>query len=159
MQGGQGTAINLDGSGLRIAIARARFNGEITERLKEGALRALKIVNVPQDAIFEETIPGSAELPFLLDAFAQTKKFDALIGLSCVIKGETDHYYHVAKLATSGILKVSLMYHIPIGFGVLAVASKEQALERAKDDESNLGFQAAMAVIECALKKKHVLSL
>ena len=153
MQEGKAESINIDSGNYSIGIAQARFNQEITDRLLAGALSALKQSNVSEEHIFHKTVPGSAELPFLLDTFAKEGKCDALIALGCIIKGETDHHYYIATLATQGILKVTLRYHIPVGFGVLTVDTKEQAFVRSGADEHNVGFQAAMAALECAAKQ------
>ena len=152
MREGQKKSITIEGSNYTVGIAQARFNREITDRLLRGAFLALKQSNVSQDRIIHQTVPGSAELPFLLDTFAKAGKCNALIALGCIIKGETDHHYYIAKLATQGILEVTLRYHIPIGFGVLTLDTKEQALVRSDSDEYNFGFQAAMAALECLSK-------
>ena len=152
MQQGKSESIEINASGLRVAIVQARFNHEVTDRLAMGALEALERSHVLKKNITHETVPGSAELPFLLASFAASGKFDALVALGCLIKGETDHYEYIAKLVTHGIAEVSLRFLIPVGFGVLTVHNKEQAMARCQSGESNLGFQAAMAAMEGALK-------
>ncbi len=154
MQQGKPERIKINASKLRIAIAQARFNHEITGRLLDGAFLAFKQSNVSEKNIMRETVPGSAELPFLLDAFAKEKKYHALIALGCIIKGETNHYHYISEIATRGILEVTLRYHISIGFGLLTVDTKEQAFARSELNESNVGFQAAIAALECASKNE-----
>lgn len=155
MQEGQPNPIPIDGSKLRIAIVQARFNREVTDRLLKGALSALDQAGVVKTNITHETVSGSAELPFLLASFAKSGRFDALVVLGCLIKGETDHYTYIAQLVTQGIGEVSMRFVISVGFGVLTVHTKEQALARSGEGESNLGFQAAMAAVEGATKKLH----
>lgn len=153
MQTGQGEIPNIDGRRFRVGIVVARFNADITSRTLQGAFLALKQSGVEKANIVQEWVPGSAEVPFMLAEFAKNGTFDALVALSCVLKGETDHYYYVSQLVTQGVLDVSLRYHIPIGFGVLTVETKEQALDRSGEGERNIGFQAAMAALEGASKR------
>jgi len=153
MCGQQDLSNKIDGSKLKAGIIQARFNREITDRLLKGALSALDQAGIPKENSIRETVSGSAELPFLLASFAKSGKFDALIALGCLIRGETDHYTYIAKFVTQGIAEVTTRFLIPVGFGVLTVHNQEQALARSKDDESNLGFQAAMAAMENALKR------
>ena len=153
MRQGQGLQGTIDGRKLRVGIVQARFNREITDRLAKGAFSACIHSRVLKSNIVHETVPGSAELPFLLASFANSGRFDALVALSCLMKGETDHYTYIAELVTQGIVEITMRFLIPVGFGVLTVHNQEQALARSKDDESNLGFQAAMAAMENALKR------
>lgn len=153
MQGEQDLQSKIDGSKLKVGVVQARFNREITDRLAKGAFSACISSRVSKSNIVHETVPGSAELPFLLASFAKSGRFDALVALACLMKGETDHYTYIAQLVTQGIVEVTAYFLIPVGFGVLTVHTQEQALVRSQDDESNLGFQAAMAAMENALKR------
>jgi len=119
------------GKGRRIGIAVADFNADITERLLAGALAALVSAGVKKEDIQAVHVPGSFELPLACQKLARTKRFDALVALGCVIKGETDHYFYVAGETSRGIMQVMLSKHIPIGFGVLTVNTLAQAEERA----------------------------
>ncbi len=153
MQNEKRENIIVDGSILRVGIVQARFNQEITDRLLDGAYAALRQSHVAKKNIVRETVPGSAELPFILEVLAKEGKYDALIALSCIIKGETYHYRHLAEFTARGILEVTLRYHIPIGFGILILYNKDQSLARSEQNEHNAGFQSAMAAVECAAKK------
>ena len=120
----------VNGARKRIGIVVAEFNLDITERLLEGALKELRANGVAEKNITVRHIPGSFELPLACQKFAQTGKYDALIALGCVIKGETDHYYYVAGEAARGIMDVMLKFSIPIGFGVLTTNTLKQAQAR-----------------------------
>lgn len=135
---------------VRIGIAVAEFNADITEQLLAGATKELHRCGVPEKNIVIRRVPGSFELPLACQKFAVTGKYDALIALGCVIKGETDHYYYVAEEASRGIMNVMLKFSIPIGFGVLTVNTLAQAKERAgaKIDAGGAAAKAALRMIE-----------
>ena len=145
--GGFGTGQgNTHSKKLRIGIAVAEFNADITEALIRGALSELKASGVQEENIIVRRVPGSFELPLACAQFAATKKYDALIALGCVIKGETDHYYYVAGEAARGIMEVMLKHAIPIGFGVLTTNTLQQAKDRSGTKE-NAGAAAASAAL------------
>lgn len=141
---------NLTGSGLRIGIARSRFNSPVTEGLLRGALRALLALEVSEDAITSVEVPGAFEIPFALDLLAASKKYDALIALGCVIKGETAHFEYISNSVMEGIARVSSGHNIPVSCGILTTYTEEQAIARSGDDEDNKGSEAAMTAIEMA---------
>ena len=141
---------DLQGQGLRIAIAVARFNQLITQRLLEGAQEALSSHGVRDDDIVVAWVPGSFELPLTAKALAETQKYDSIICLGAVIRGETTHYDIVAGQASTGIGKTSLDTNVPIIFGVLTTEDMDQAINRAGGKSGNLGYNAAMAAIEMA---------
>ena len=139
---------NLDAKGLRFAIALARFNSFITDKLLEGALDALKrhggdTVHVPI-----VKVPGSWELPLAAKALADSKKYDAIIALGAVIRGDTPHFEYVAGHAASGLAQVQAQSGIPVVFGVLTTNTVEQAIDRAGAKSGNKGFEAALTAIE-----------
>jgi 6,7-dimethyl-8-ribityllumazine synthase len=136
----------INGKGLKIAIVQARFNREITDGLSSGAAKALKEADVADPEIF--LAPGAFEIPLICQKLAKTEKFDGIIAIGAVIKGETAHFDYVAKAATDGILKVMLECGIPIVFGVLVAYDLEQAKARAQDDKNNKGYEAALALVE-----------
>lgn len=138
----------VNGSRKRIGIAVAEFNSDITEQLLAGSLRALIGAGVKKSDITVVHVPGSFELPLACQKMTRTKKYDALVALGCVIKGETDHYYHVAGEASRGIMQVMLAHNIPIGFGVLTVSTLEQARLRAgtKVDAGGAATRAALCL-------------
>jgi 6,7-dimethyl-8-ribityllumazine synthase len=145
---------NLTGSGLRIGIVVSRFNSGITDGLLRGALRALIASEVKKDDINTIEVPGAFEIPFALSLLAESKKYDALIALGCVIKGETAHFEHIANSAMNGICEIGLKYGIPISCGLLTTYTEEQATARSGDDEENKGSEAALTAIEMAALAK-----
>jgi len=130
----------------RFAIVVSRWNSHITSKLLAGAHRALAEANAAVVDTFE--VPGAFELPLASLKAAQTTKYDAVIALGTVIRGETVHFDLVAENAARGIAETSLKTGIPILFGVLAVENVEQANERSGDDDDNAGFTAAVSAIE-----------
>ena len=131
----------------RIAVIVAQFNKEITGALQTGAMKALHDQGVSDDRVSIFEVPGSVELPLAAAACAKSEKYAAIVCLGAVIKGETDHYDHVARIAADGIKDVNVMYAVPTLFGVLTCSTLEQAQERSKDDQSNSGYQAAIGAL------------
>ncbi len=138
----------ISGKGLKVGIVRAFFNHEITNQLLKTAMQKLQESNVNAKDIKIIEVAGSMEIPYALQMIAKTKKYDCLIALGCVIRGETPHFDYVCKTAQQGVLRVSLDYSIPIGFGVLTVNNLKQARAR-----KNLGAGAASAALELARMK------
>ncbi|PIQ68094.1 MAG: 6,7-dimethyl-8-ribityllumazine synthase [Candidatus Taylorbacteria bacterium CG11_big_fil_rev_8_21_14_0_20_46_11] len=129
------------------AIVVAEFNADITEKLLRGALNALESAGVLPENIKVVHVPGAFELPLMCQKLARTKKYDGLVALGCVIKGETDHYFYVAGEASRGIMEVMLREDIPIGFGVITVNTVMQAKARS-GVKNNAGAWAAEAVLQ-----------
>ncbi len=140
----------LRGEGLRVAIVVARFNDFITSRLLEGARAALESHGVSDDDMTVASVPGSFELPLTAKKLAESGKYDAVICLGAVIRGETDHYEHVAGEAAKGISAASLSSGRPVIFGVLTTDTLEQAINRAGGKQGNNGYSAGLAAIEMA---------
>ena len=140
----------LSASGLRFAIIVSRFNSFITERLLGGAMDALARTGASQDQIDVVKVPGSWEVPLVARELAHGKRYDAIICLSAVIRGETPHFDYVAAEAAKGIAHVSAETGIPVAFGVLTTNTLEQAIDRAGAKGGNKGFDAAMTAIEMA---------
>ena len=138
----------LDGEGARVAIACSRFNGLVTEQLLAGALDALSRAGVAPDAVEVAWAPGSFELPLIASRLASSGRFDAVICLGAVIRGETDHYQHVATQCVAGIQRVQLDTQVPVLLGVLTTDDTAQALERAGAKQGNKGAEVALAAIE-----------
>lgn len=134
-----------DVSDLHVAIITARFNGEITSALLEGARQCLRERNVDWD---EYTVPGAFELPFAAQKIAD--EFDAVVALGAVIRGDTPHFDFVANECARGLMDVGLRSEIPVAFGVLTVDTMEQARERAGGKHGNKGYDAAMTALEMA---------
>jgi 6,7-dimethyl-8-ribityllumazine synthase len=139
-----------NGNGLRVAIAVARFNEVVTERLLRGAVDMLKLRGVRDADITVAWVPGAFELPLACQWLAKSGLFDAVLALGAVIKGGTDHYGYVCQAATDGILEAGLATEVPIALGVLTCAEMDQALARAGGDAGNKGADAAEAAIAMA---------
>ena len=139
---------NPAGDGLRIGIALARFNRAVTDRLLAGALDALTAHGVAEDAIDVANVPGAFELPRCAQRLAMTGRYDALVCLGAVVRGETPHFDFVAGEAASGIAAVACRHDLPVAFGVLTTDTMEQALARAGGDAGNKGYEAAVTALE-----------
>lgn len=136
------------GDGLRIGVALARFNQAVTDRLLAGALEALGKHGVADDAIDVATVPGAFELPLCAQRMASTGRYDALVCLGAVVRGETPHFDFVAGEAARGLADVARAQDLPIGFGVLTADTMAQALERAGGTRGNKGYEAAVTALE-----------
>ncbi len=141
---------DLDARGLRFGIVASRFNDYIVDRLLSGAIDTLLKHGANQDDIEVVRVPGAFEAPLALQKLATSRRHDALIALSCVIRGATPHFDFVAGEASRGIAEVSAKHGIPVGYGVLTVDTIEQAIERAGTKAGNKGADAALAAIEMA---------
>jgi len=137
-----------DGTGLRVGIACARFNGGVTLRLLGGALEALDEMGTDRRDVTLAWVPGAFELPLAARAFANAGRVDAVLCLGAVIRGETGHYDFVAGESASGIQRVQLSTGVPVVFGVLTTDTLDQALVRSEPDETNKGREAALTGIE-----------
>lgn len=153
---------NLSGRGKRFAIVVGRFNAFITERLLAGAIDALVKcgVAVYGEPFFKDIdivrVPGSFEIPSAARALAETKKYDAIICLGCLLRGDTAHYDVIVNEVTRGIGQSAQETGVPHAFGVLTCDTLEQAIDRAGLKMGNKGFEAAMAAIEMANLKKAI---
>jgi 6,7-dimethyl-8-ribityllumazine synthase len=140
----------------RVALCVARFYDELAERLESGARQALAHAGVADIQVFD--VPGAFELPLIALYAAQSGRFDAVVCLGAVIRGETDHYDYVCGEAARGIQDVQLRTGVPCGFGVLTVDDMEQALARvAGGDKRDTGAHAAQAAL-ASLKVRRALS-
>jgi 6,7-dimethyl-8-ribityllumazine synthase len=141
---------SLNGAGLRVAIAVARFNDAISRGLLDGAREGLARLGVDPEAIDVAWTPGSFELPLVAKRLASTGDFDAVICLGAVIRGATGHYEHVAGQCAAGIQHAQLDTGVPVVFGVLTTDTIEQAIERAGTKAGNKGYESAETAIEMA---------
>lgn len=132
----------------KIAIVAARFNEFIVSKLLSGALDALKRHNVPDTHIHVAWVPGAFEIPLVAKKMADSGKYDAIICLGAVIRGNTSHYDYVCSEVSKGIAQVSLSHQIPVMFGVLTTDNLEQAIERAGAKAGNKGSECAEGAIE-----------
>lgn len=138
----------LDGKEKKFAIAVSRFNELITKKLLDGALDGLVRHGVNSDDITVVWTPGAFEIPFVAKKLTARQKYDAVIALAAVIRGNTPHFDFVSAEISKGIASVSLESGVPVIFGVLTTDSIEQAIERAGTKAGNKGFDAAMTAIE-----------
>jgi len=132
----------------RFALVAARFNSFVVDPLLAGARDALARHGVPDGRVDVVRVPGSFEIPLIAQMLAESKKYAAVICLGCIIRGETDHYDHVAGAATHGILNAGLKSGVPVIYGVLTCETLEQAIHRAGAKAGNKGFEAAVTAIE-----------
>ena len=126
----KGQAASLDGKGLRIGIVRARFNEGITQALSQACRAELLRLGVAAADIDEVQVPGALEIPLALQAMALRGRYDALVALGCVIRGETYHFELVANESGAGVTRVGLDYHIPVANAILTVENVQQAQAR-----------------------------
>ena len=140
----------LSGEGLRIGLVVARFNEFITSKLLEGAQAALARHGVKDEDVTVAWVPGSFEISLVSSKMAASGKYDVLICLGAVIRGETDHYEYVAGEAAKGVAAASVATGIPVIFGVLTTETLEQAINRAGGKQGNNGYSAGVAAIEMA---------
>ena len=141
---------DLQGQGLRIAIVVARFNQFVTRQLLEGAREGLSQHGVNDQDILVAWVPGSFDLPLAAKTLASSQRYDAVICLGTVIRGETTHYELVSGQAADGINSAGIETGIPIMFGVLTTENMEQAINRAGGKSGNLGYNVAAGAIEMA---------
>ncbi|SRR5581483_12142395 len=145
----------LNSQGMRFAIVVGRWNSFITERLLQGAIDALRRTGCRSEDITTVRVPGSFEIPSQARTLAQTGKYDAIITLGCLIRGETTHYEHIATEVTRGIGQSAQETGVPHTYGVLTCENLEQALDRAGLKAGNKGFEAATSAVEMvSLKRK-----
>src|SRR6056297_2393956 len=138
----------LTGKGIKVGIVVGRFNEFISSKLLDGVLDALKRHDVEEDNIEIAWVPGSFEIPLAAQKMAAGSKYDGVIALGAVIRGETPHFNYVSSEVAKGIAKVGLDNDTPIIFGVLTTDTIEQAISRAGIKEGNKGFDAVMSLIE-----------
>ncbi|MBC7699964.1 6,7-dimethyl-8-ribityllumazine synthase [Aquabacterium sp.] len=147
MQGAdKGQAGRLEGRELRIGIVQARFNQDLTGRLAEFCINELIALGVVAKHIQHVTVPGALEVPTALQAMADSERFDALIALGCVIRGETYHFELVANESGAGVTRISLDHHLPIANAILTVEDQAQAEARVEEK----GRDAARVAVEMA---------
>ncbi len=135
---------------LRFVLVAARFNEFVVEPLVRGALDALKRHGVLEKQIEIVRVPGAFELPIVVRKLAQSQRYDAIITLGAVIRGQTPHFDYVAGECASGIARIALESGVPVAFGVLTTDTMEQALDRAGGKAGNKGADCALVAIEMA---------
>jgi 6,7-dimethyl-8-ribityllumazine synthase len=141
---------STQGTGRRFALLVSRFNELITDRLLEGARACLLEHGVHADHIDLVRVPGAFELPAAAAALVRSGRYQGVVALGCVIRGETPHFDYVAGEAARGLRELASMHPIAIGFGVLTTDDVDQALARAGGDRGNKGWEAALTTLEMA---------
>ena len=134
----------------RFAIVVSQFHDFVTGRLERGALEALSAAGADQGLITVIRVPGAFEIPVAAQHAAETGRFDAVICLGCLIKGETTHFEYIASAVSHGITAAAAATGVPMSFGVLTTSSAEEALARAGDGAGNKGWEAAEAAVGMA---------
>lgn len=133
----------------RLAIVVSRFNTEITGGLRDGARAWLGEHAIPlrEQDLYDS--PGAFELPLIAQSLARSGRYDGVVCLGCVIKGDTAHFEFISLGAATGLMQASLATGVPISFGVLTTYTEEQAIVRSREDAHNKGREAAAACVEC----------
>ncbi len=139
-----------DAARFRFAIVVSRWNSDFTYKLLAGSIEALERCGATKDAVKVFKVPGAFELPLACLKAAGSGKFDAVIALGVVIRGDTPHFDYVAGQAASGIMQAGLKTGVPIMFGVITADNEEQVVERCGDGPTNKGYEAAISAIEFA---------
>jgi 6,7-dimethyl-8-ribityllumazine synthase len=140
----------LEGGGLRFGIVVSRFNRSVTAPLLAGALDGLSAHGVADTDVTVAHVPGAFEIPFAAQELARVGRYDALICLGAVIRGETPHFDYICDAVTRGVERIVDQQRIPVAFGVLTTNTIEQALARAGEGHGNKGYEAAVTAIEMA---------
>ncbi|HET7632291.1 MAG TPA: 6,7-dimethyl-8-ribityllumazine synthase [Gemmatimonadaceae bacterium] len=138
------------GQGRRVAVVASRFNESITSKLADGAMDALVRHGVAVDDIDSIWVPGAWELPPAVRRLMDTQRYDAVVAVGAVIRGETPHFDYVAGEAARGLAQASSEFDVPLGFGLLTCDTMEQAQARAGGTHGNKGWDAAVAALEMA---------
>jgi len=138
----------LTAAGFRFAIVVARWNDFLTAKLTEGAIDALERLGADENSVEIFKIPGAFEIPLAAQRVAQSSRFDAVICIAVVIRGETPHFDYVAGEAAKGVTNAALQTGVPVLFGVVTTDTLEQAINRAGVKAGNKGFEAAMSAVE-----------
>ena len=138
----------LNAEAFRFAIVASRWNELISARLVEGALDSLKRLGAKEANVSVYRVPGAFEIPLLALRLAQSRKFDAVICLGTIIRGQTPHFDYIASEVTRGISHAGLTSGLPVAFGIVTADTVDQALDRAGVKLGNKGFEAAMTAVE-----------
>ncbi|HEY3153911.1 MAG TPA: 6,7-dimethyl-8-ribityllumazine synthase [Candidatus Binatia bacterium] len=134
--------------GLKIGVVVSRYNQFITEKLLDGALDGFKTHGGEDENVTIIHVPGAFEIPLIVEKMAASGKYDALVCLGAVIRGDTPHFDYVCDAVTRGIGNAVRTYKIPIGFGVLTTDNVQQAMERAGSKDANKGYEALLTAVE-----------
>src|SRR5204863_67200 len=152
---------NGSAAGLRFALVVSKYHDFVTDRLQDGALSALSGAGVEAGEVIIIRVPGAFEIPLAAQHAAESGRYDAIVCLGCVIRGETPHFEFIASAVANGLTAASAATGVPMAFGVLTTNSAEEAIARAGEGPSNKGWEAAAAAVEMAglvaqLVQRHV---
>ena len=148
----------LNAEGFRFALIASRWNDFITARLVEGALDALERLGADEKSVELYKVPGSFEIPLLALKLASSEKYDAVICLGTIIRGQTPHFEYIAGEVTKGIAQAGMQTGVPVVYGIVTADTLEQAIDRAGVKLGNKGFEAAMSAVELVNLYKAVAS-
>ncbi len=138
----------LNAEGFRFAIVASRWNDFLTSRLVEGALDALERLGADEKSVELFKVPGSFEIPLLARKVAATGKWDAVVCVGTIIRGQTPHFEYIASEVTKGIAQAGMETDVPVVYGIVTADTLEQAIDRAGVKAGNKGFEAAMSAVE-----------
>jgi 6,7-dimethyl-8-ribityllumazine synthase len=138
----------LNAEGFRFAIVASRWNDFLTSRLVEGALDALERLGADEKAVELFRVPGSFEIPLLARKVAASGKWDAVVCVGTIIRGQTPHFEYIASEVTKGIAQAGMETDVPVVYGIVTADTLEQAIDRAGVKAGNKGFEAAMSAVE-----------
>jgi len=148
----------LNAGGFRFAVVSSRWNDFLTSRLVEGAFDALERLGAVEEDVAHFRVPGSFEIPLLARKLAGSGKYDAVICLGTVLRGQTPHFEYVAGEVTKGIAQAAMETGVPVLYGIVTADTLEQAIDRAGVKAGNKGFEAAMSAVELVNLYKEVFS-
>lgn len=146
----------FSGKGKKFCIVVSRFNEFITSKLLSGAVDVLIRHDVAENNIDVVWVPGSFEIPYICKIVAKSEKYDGIIALGAVIKGDTSHNEYISTEVTKGISQVMLETEVPVAYGIITPDNLEQAIERAGTKEGNKGSQAALTILELVNLKENL---
>ena len=138
----------MNAEGFRFAIIASRWNDFLTSRLVEGALDALERLGAGETGVEIYKVPGSFEIPLMAQRVAETRKFDAVICVGTILRGQTPHFEYIAGEVTKGIAQAAISTGVPVLYGIITADTLEQAIDRAGVKAGNKGFEAAMSAVE-----------
>ena len=141
---------DLNAEGLRFAVVASRFNDDIVDGLLSGALECLTRHGAADDALALYRVPGAFEIPTLVRELLTQPRFDAIIAIGCLLRGDTPHFDFISSQVTTELSRVSVEARMPVAFGVITCNTHEQAVERSSAGAGNKGWEAALAAIEMA---------
>jgi 6,7-dimethyl-8-ribityllumazine synthase len=142
--------------GVKLACVVSRYHEEITGAMRDSAVETLRAAGLEEADLVEARVPGAFELPLVAQRLAESGRFDAVICLGCLIKGDTMHFEYIASAVSQGIMDAGTSTGVPVTFGVLTTLTDEQAVLRSADGPENKGREAALAAVDMATLCRHI---